>query len=310
MTAAARAADEARMSEPPPIGPTSHSFISQRLRLHYVDWGNPGAPPLILVHGGQDHCRNWDWVAQDLRRDFHIIAPDLRGHGDSAFSPSGDYSMTAYVYDLAQLIHQLDVGPVAMIAHSLGGGIALRYAGVFPQTVRMLVAIEGLGPPPAMVAERADRPVAERLAAWVARERALAGRLPRRYPSIEDALARMREENAHLTPEQARYLTVHGISRNEDGTYSWKFDNYARGGSPVDITQEEIHQLWSNIACPTLLLNGAESWASNPAEDGRIAHFRNARVEVFERAGHWLHHDRLDHFLSRVRAFLGRARAP
>src|SRR4051812_8472125 len=88
------------------VGPTSQTYVSQRLRLHYADWGNPSAPPLILLHGGRDHCRNWDWVAQDLRRDFHIIAPDLRGHGDSAYSPSGDYTMPAYVYDLAQLIHQ------------------------------------------------------------------------------------------------------------------------------------------------------------------------------------------------------------
>ena len=68
----------------PFIGPTSQTFISQRLRLHYADWGNPDAPPLILLHGGRDRCRNWDWVAQDLRRDYHIIAPDIRGHGDSA----------------------------------------------------------------------------------------------------------------------------------------------------------------------------------------------------------------------------------
>jgi pimeloyl-ACP methyl ester carboxylesterase len=288
----------------PPIGPTSHSFISQRLRLHYVDWGNPEAPPLILVHGGQDHCRNWDWVAQDLRRDFHIIAPDLRGHGDSAYSPSGDYSMMAFVYDLAQLIHQLDVDQVSIISHSLGGAIALRYAGIFPDKVRRLVAIEGLGPSPAMIAERAGRPIAERLAGWIDKERALAGRQPRRYASIEDAFARMQAENAHLTPEQARYLTVHGVSRNEDGTYSWKFDNYARGGSPADITNDELQALWANIACPTLLIYGAESWASNPAKDGRLVHFANARVEEFERAGHWVHHDRLDDFLKEVRGFL------
>ena len=83
-------------------GPTSQSFVSQRLRLHYADWGNPDAPPLILLHGGRDHCRNWDWVAQDLRKDFHILAPDLRGHGDSGWSSSGDYSMSAFVYDLAR----------------------------------------------------------------------------------------------------------------------------------------------------------------------------------------------------------------
>ena len=286
------------------LGPASHSFISERLRLHYVDWGNAGAPPLVLVHGGRDHCRNWDWVAAELRRDFHIIAPDLRGHGDSAHSPSGDYSMMAFVYDLAQLIHQLALGPVKIIAHSLGGSIALRYAGVYPETVEKLVAIEGLGPPPQMMADRAGALVERRIANWIERQRTLSSRQPRRYASIEDALGRMQEENKHLTAEQARYLTVHGVSQNEDGTYSWKFDNYVRSISPVDLTPDELHRLWGNIACPTLLVNGAESWASNPEVDGRATYFRNARVKVFEGAGHWVQHDKLAEFVAEVRAFL------
>ena len=99
-------------------GPTSRHYISQRLRLHYVDWGNPEAPPLLLVHGGRDHCRNWDWVAQALRRDWHIICPDLRGHGDSNWSPDGNYSMSAFIYDLDQLIHQQKLAPVTIVAHS------------------------------------------------------------------------------------------------------------------------------------------------------------------------------------------------
>lgn len=287
-----------------PIGPTSQSFVSQRLRLHYVDWGNPTAPPLILLHGGRDHCRNWDWVAQDLRRDFHIIAPDLRGHGDSAYSPSGDYSMSSFVYDLAQLIHQQKLAPVSIVAHSLGGAIALRYAGAFPETVKKVVAIEGLGPSPTMLAERASRTPMERVRTWVAETRKLAGRTPRRYASIEEAFARMQAENSHLTPEQARYLTVHGVSQNEDGTYSWKFDNYIRSFSPTDFTPAEIQELWANITCPVLLVNGAESWASNPQTDGRMAHFKDARLIEYERAGHWVHHDRLDDFLTDVRAFL------
>jgi pimeloyl-ACP methyl ester carboxylesterase len=286
-------------------GPTSHSYISQRLRLHYVDWGNPDAPPLILLHGGRDHCRNWDWVARDLCGDFHVIAPDLRGHGDSAFSPSGDYSMSAFVYDLAQLIHRQRLAPVSIVAHSLGGAIALRYAGTFPENVGRLLAIEGLGPSPAMLAKRGARPVPARLRAWIEEERALAGRLPRRYASIEEAVGRMQAENCHLTPEQAGYLTTHGVSQNEDGTFSWKFDNYVRSFSPVDLTAAEIGELWANIACPTLLVYGRESWASNPREDGRIAHFADARVKVFEGAGHWVHHDRLEAFLAETRAFLG-----
>ena len=285
-------------------GPTSQSYISQRLRLHYVEWGNPDAPPLVLVHGGQDHCRNWDWVAQDLRRDYHIIAPDLRGHGDSAWSTSGDYSLNAFVYDLAQLIHQQHLAPCRIVAHSLGGGISLRYAGVFPQNVSKLVAIEGLGPSPTMLAERAARGTGERMRSWVAETRKLAARIPRRYATLEDAFHRMQTENTHLTEAQARYLTLHGAMQNEDGTYSWKFDNYVRAFSPADFTEGEMQELWGAIACPILFVNGKESWASNPEKDGRMAYFKDARVAEFERAGHWVHHDRLDAFLDTVRAFL------
>jgi pimeloyl-ACP methyl ester carboxylesterase len=281
-------------------GPTSHTYFSQRLRLHYVDWGNPTKPPLLMLHGGRDHCRNWDWTAAALRDDWHIIAPDLRGHGDSQWSTDGGYTMAGYVYDLAQLVHQQKLAPVTILAHSLGGNITLRYAGLYPETVARLVVIEGLGPGPARLAEYAARTIVTRFDDWIREQRVLAGRLPRRYATIEDAFRRMQEENPHLTAEQARHLTVHGANQNEDGTYSWKFDNYVRAFPPYDI-----QLLWSRIACPALLLHGSESrWAGNPAEDGRAAHFPDARVVAIERAGHWLHHDRLDEFLKIVRAFL------
>ena len=96
------------------LGPTSHYFYSQRLKLHYVDWGNPGKPLLVLIHGGRDHCRNWDWVAQALRGDYHIVAPDLRGHGDSEWARGSEYSMIDHVVDIAQLLAQLDLFPVTV----------------------------------------------------------------------------------------------------------------------------------------------------------------------------------------------------
>jgi pimeloyl-ACP methyl ester carboxylesterase len=284
--------------------PESRWFIAQRLRLHYVDWGNAGAPPLLLLHGGRDHCRSWDWVARDLRRDFHVIAPDLRGHGDSEWAPGGTYSMASYVYDLAQLIHQEGLAPLTIVAHSLGGHIALRYAGLYPEAVSRLVAIEGLGPSPALLAERAAKGIAQRTRDWIGEQRALSRRQPRRYPSVEAALARMQAGNAHLSLAQARHLTEHGLRRNEDGSYSWKFDNRVRSLTPGDMTQDEIHALWGQIICPTLLVYGRESWATNPAEDGRLAYFGNAEVALFDGAGHWVHHDRTEAFLARVRAFL------
>jgi pimeloyl-ACP methyl ester carboxylesterase len=85
------------------LGPTSNTFISQRLRLHYVDWGNADKPPLLLVHGGRDHCRSWDWTAEALREDWHIIALDHRGHGDSQWTDDGNYRTMDLVYDVAQL---------------------------------------------------------------------------------------------------------------------------------------------------------------------------------------------------------------
>ncbi len=104
--------------------PTSHSFNSQRTRLNYLDWGNPEAPLLILQHGGRDHAHSWDWVARNLCRDWHVIAPDLRGHGDSAWLPDGAYIIPYYIYDFTQLIDQLGVEHVSIISHSLGGNIA------------------------------------------------------------------------------------------------------------------------------------------------------------------------------------------
>src|SRR2546430_16857362 len=100
-------------------GPTSRIFFSQRLRLHYVDWGNAEAPPLLLVHGGRDHCRNWDWLAERLGRDRHIIAPDLRGHGDSQWSEDGTYMMAGNGYDIDQQGTQLETAPRTLLGRSL-----------------------------------------------------------------------------------------------------------------------------------------------------------------------------------------------
>ncbi len=285
-------------------GPTSNSFISQRLRLHYVEWGNPDAPPLILQHGGRDHCRSWDWVAEELAKDWHVFAPDLRGHGDSAWAPDGNYETNAFVYDFAQLVHTLGHEQVTIIAHSLGGNIASRYTGLYPEKVRKLVNIEGLGPSPTTRAERESAGYANRFRGWIEKRRASAGRLPRRYPTIEAAYARMKEENSFLTDAQARHLTVHGASRNEDGTWSWKFDPYLNVWPFEDTPQERLDELWQAITCPVLLLYGNDSWATSPTKDGRDKLFRDARVSDFENAGHWLHHDQFDRFMAEVRAFL------
>ena len=287
------------------VGPTSHFFVSQRLRLHYVDWGNPTRPTLVLVHGNRDHARSWDRVARALRHDWHVVAPDLRGHGDSAWVRGGPYAIADNVLDLANLIDALGPGPVTLVGHSLGGSVVAMYAGVSPERVSKLVTIEGLGPPPAMIERMRARPPHERMRDWVRQMRDLAGRQPRRYPSLEAAAKRMREENPFLSEELALHLTAHGVNRNEDGSYSWKFDNYTRSFAPYRFDVEDMRTLWKRIACPVLLVRGADSWAGDPAEDGRMAVFRDARSVTIPNAAHWVHHDQLDAFLGALREFLG-----
>lgn len=287
------------------LGPTSNRFISQRLRLNYVDWGNPDAPPLILQHGGRDHCRSWDWVAEELRRDWHVICPDLRGHGDSEWSPEGHYGMDAFVYDFAQLVHTLGHDQVTIVAHSLGGNITTRFCGLYPEKVAKFVNIEGLGPPVAMRREIDARGIGERMRQWIEDKRKASARSPRKYATRKDAYERMKAENSFLTDEQARHLTIHGASRNEDGTWSWKFDNYLNVWTAADLPTDQIIALWEAITCPMLLLWGKDSFASSPAGDGRLDHFPTARLVEYENAGHWLHHDQFDRFMADVKGFLG-----
>ena len=286
------------------LGPTSQIYFSQRLRLHYVDWGNEDAPPLILIHGGRDHCRNWDWVAQNLRKDYHVIAPDLRGHGESQWAIGGSYALADFVYDMAQLFRQKQLSPVSIVSHSLGGAISLFYAGTFPETVARLIVIEGIIMSPADFEARQRISASQRISDWIDRLRDLSGRTPRKYATLESAVQRMQEENPRLSPEQARHLTLHGVNQNEDGTFSWKFDNYIRAWAPYGFSASEIMDLWSRIHCPTLLVHGADSWLSPPDKNGALDAFTNAKAITFPGAGHWVHHDKLDEFLELASRFL------
>ena len=254
----------------PKGGPTSHIYFSQRLRLHYVAWGDRDAPPLLLVHGGRDHCRNWDWVAEDLRHDYHIIAPDLRGHGDSrvverrrlhaarlrlrhraAAEPDeddagDDHRALARRFDFAELHRPVSRDGREARRHRRHGAAAAHVEDDRASSRRTNVFTSGS-------TVCAKWPAARRVATT----------------SLEEAFQRMQEENPHLSADQARHLTIHGSNQNEDGTYSWKFDNYVRAFFPVGLSPHQSDELYGRITCPTLLIRGTESWASDPEKDGR-----------------------------------------
>jgi pimeloyl-ACP methyl ester carboxylesterase len=281
--------------------PETFSYVSQGLKLNVCAWGPPEAPPLVLLHGVRDHARSWDLIAQAFADRYRVLAPDLRGHGDSAWA-GGFYPTEGYVLDLAALAEQLP--PFALIGHSLGGNIGLRYAALFPQKVTRIVAIEGLSHSPKLIAEQRAVPIETRLTQWIARQRDIAEKPPRRYASLAEATARLAAEHPRLDPDFAAHLTRCGVCAQDDGTVSFKFDPALRVFPPVEMAAEDVWRLWSRVACPALLVYGAQSWASNPVTDGRARHFRDARVATLENAGHWAHHDQREAFLTLARAFL------
>ncbi|MDX2033477.1 MAG: alpha/beta hydrolase [Blastocatellia bacterium] len=281
--------------------PVSHYFYSHRLKLQFWDWGSEGKPTMILVHGGLDHARNWDWVARALRDDFHVYALDLRGHGNSAWAPGALYTIAEHMLDLSALADVIGESPIYLIGHSLGGIIALHYTGIYPERVRKLVSIEGFGPPPS---HPIHKPASERTREWIERIRSAEKREPRSYPDLDTAVARMKEANPHLSDDVARHLTLHGTNWNSDGSLVWKFDNFARGFPPYGTDIDDAREILSHITCPTLLFWGMESWAADPEKDGRAKVIRNHRLVKVPNAGHWVHHDQLRIFLDETKKFL------
>jgi pimeloyl-ACP methyl ester carboxylesterase len=281
--------------------PISHFFYSDRLKLQFWDYGKNGSPSLVLVHGGLDHARSWDWVARSLCEHYHVYALDLRGHGNSAWAPGAAYTVAEHVLDLSALLDIINDFPIRLVGHSLGGVIVLHYSGVYPDRVSKAVSIEGIGFP---AGHRVHGPASQRLRTWIENVRDIEKRRQHPYPSLEAAIARMQQANPHLSDEVARHLTLHGTNWDPDGSLVWKFDNYVRAISPYGHDLQDAVELYGQITSPTLIFWGLESFAPVPENDPRVNVIPNHRIVKVPKAGHWVHHDRLDLFLKETAAFL------
>ncbi len=279
-----------------PPEPTDRFYQSQGLRLHVTDWGNEAAPPLILLHGGRDHSRSWDAVARALQPHFHVIAPDLRGHGDSEWARGSSYSLSDHVYDLAPLVGAK--GDTVLVGHSFGGMISLAYAGSFPERVSRVAILDGVFLP------GRSSPIEERMAQWIAQLDRVSQSKIRRFVDVTEAAERMAAHNKRLGTEQALHLARHAVRPNDDGSFSWKYDPYQRVEAPYRLSRDDYTALWSRISCPVLLLSAGESFIPDPGKAGLLKHFKQAEHRIIAGAGHWLQHDAPEEVLVALRAFL------
>jgi pimeloyl-ACP methyl ester carboxylesterase len=279
--------------------PSFRFYYSQGLRLHWSDWGNDLAPPLLLLHGGCDHSRSWDAIALALRNDYHVMALDWRGHGDSEWAKGSSYALPDFVADLDAFWRDRKLNSAKIVGHSMGGAIALQFAGVYPDRAEKLFVIEGL-----RISAPAEKPIHRQMMEWIDQMRAAEGRRKRRYFSIEDALNRMRQAHPKLTEAQARHLTVHGLRPNDDGMFTWKYDDAIRLRTPYRLSFEQSTELWRRIACPTVLVRGTASGRPDPGTNGWIQYFHQGSTIEVEDAGHWVHHDFPEKTTALIRAFL------
>lgn len=289
--------------------PISRWYDAGGLRLHYQDWGaGPRKLPVVMVHGGRDHCGAWEEVITRLPPEFGVVAPDLRGHGDSDWAPGSAYTPWEYASDLDALVRALGATqPVVLAGHSLGGAIALQYAGVRPDRVAAVLVIEPFGLGRGVDAERAlyggvsqdvikvtpteaRIPGPDRLVAYLDALADFEERAMPSYATIHEAVERMKAANPRVLPEVVERIARAAVRQLQDGRFVWKFDNRVRVHSPYGFSIEEASELWRRIAAPVLIVNGAESRPGDARQsDGFEAFFRDVEVTSVAGASHFVH---------------------
>ena len=230
------------------VQPKSMRMSVNGLDLHYLDWGNVGAPPVVCVHGYTSSAEAFNALARQFHDRFHIVAPDVRGHGESAWSPDGAYHYRDQVADLAGLVDQLGLARFTLIGTSMGGIIAMAFAAAHAARLVGLV-INDIGPDVEEGSQRITQMVGGR---------------PDGFATLEDAMAYRREISpvtASRPMSDQREVALGVLRQRADGRWVWKMD-------PAYIRQRVQHgapprpALWpvlKSLPCPTLVVWGTES---------------------------------------------------
>jgi pimeloyl-ACP methyl ester carboxylesterase len=268
------------------------SLVVHGQRFHFLDWGDPTAPVVVLLHGITGHARSWDDEARLLAARYRVLVLDARGHGDSDPAPDGDYTVTTMAADLAAFADALQLPRVAVVGLSMGGRVGFVFAGIHPERVDRLVVVD-IGPDIAPGGR--------------ARVGMLMAQTPERFDDLEAAVAWARAANPRYTEAMLRHRVAHG-TRPASGGLVWKYDRAIREAvrsgqwrDPVDLWP-----LWSAIACPTLVVRGAESDVLTAETAKRmLATNPHARLVEVEGAGHTVPGDQPAAFRRLLIEFLG-----
>ena len=269
--------------------PYQDKFVTLNgLRIHYLDWGGEGKQPFIMLHGIGRVAHSFDHIAPRFQKDYHVIAMDMRGHGDSAWSPEGAYLVEDYVKDLHAFVQQLNLRNLVLLGNSTGGRVVQVYAGMHPDRMARLI-VEDVGPQrPTEIASAFERRVQQEEKGWASEDEL--------FTSLS---------GGNIAPELQRNYAHFGSKRREDGRIVWKRDpNLVKGFVVTDLWQYV-----SKITCPTIYILGG---ASNivPADTQRQLKEMLPKVEitVMPKLGHYPHQESPEEYMKIVQAFLAQPR--
>jgi esterase len=262
------------------------------LKIHYLDWGNPTRPPLILLHGIGRIARTFDHLAPKFTSDYHVIAVDMRGHGDSDWHPQSAYLVEDYVKDIEGLVDQLRLQNLTLLGNSTGGRVVQVYAGLHPERVRALI-VEDVGP------ER-PRSIADGFARSVERD-------AKGWASEEELLAQLKSGNAGVSDDQLRAYARYGTKRDANGRLIWKRDP----GLAKGFVETELWQYVRRIKAPTIYILGGRSTIVPPeAQEQLKKTIPGVQIVTMPGLGHYPDQEKPEEFVAIVKKFLAGAAKP
>ena len=264
------------------------------LNLHYLEWGDSANPTVLMLHGGSQQAHSWDFISLALSDEFHVLALDQRGHGDSDWAPEGDYSIEAQQGDIDGFVKALGLDGFVLIGHSMGGRNAYVWASRHPKALKGLVIVD-TGP-------ESGGPGQDRIRRF--RE------LPDELDSFEEFAQRIQQYTGR-SREQTLGALKYSIRQRPDGKWTWKYDKRMRtpGQRQPTWTSEQLWECVDRIACPTLVVRGGESDVFLVETMDRMQQTIPDCVAVtIPRAGHLVQGDNPVDFAAAVQDLLRRIR--
>jgi esterase len=272
--------------------PSEHDVSVGQLRFRYLDWGTEGLRPILFLHGGALTAHTWDLCCLALRGEFHCMALDQRGHGDSDWAADADYSITAQREDIRGFADRLGLDRFVLVGQSMGAINGLAFAVAQPERLSALVMIDA-------------GPEVRRRGSSRIREFVNGGAKPE---TLEEIIERALAFNPRRDPQILRRSLMHNLRRQADGSWSWKYDRRRFQRLDHDAHLAERRRLADDLAkvvCPVLVVRGADSDVFHE-EDARdlATRFPDGRQVTITDAGHTVQGDNPKDLVAAIREFL------